>query len=57
MWFEPNQLGCLGGSVSRATALKAGGRVGSVKSYLNSLFSIKIEKRVLKVIALFALEV
>ena len=25
MWFEPNHLGCLGGSVGRATALKAVG--------------------------------
>ena len=31
-----NQLGCLGGSVGRATALKAGGR--RFESHLSSLF-------------------
>ena len=35
----------LGGSVGRATALKAGGR--GFKSHLSSLFSMKIEKRAL----------
>ena len=34
--IEPNQLGCLGGSVGRATALKAGGR--GFESHLSSLF-------------------
>ena len=39
-------------SVDRATALKAGGR--GFKCHLSSLFSMKIEKRVLRFIALFA---
>ena len=38
----PNQLGCLGGSVGRATALKAGGR--GFKSHLSSLFSYENRK-------------
>ena len=36
MLFEPNQLGCLGGSVGRATALKAVGC--GFESNLSSLF-------------------
>ena len=45
----------LGGSVGRATALKAGGR--GFKSHLSSLFSMKIEKRALRFVALFAFKV
>ena len=40
--LEEHQLGCLGGSVGRATALKAGGC--GFESHLSSLFSMKIEK-------------
>ena len=50
MWFEPNQLGCLGGSVGRATALKAGGR--GFESHPSSLFPMKIEKRALRFVPL-----
>ena len=44
-------LGCLGGSVGRSTALKAGGC--GFESRLSSLFSMKIEKRALRFVALF----
>ena len=55
MLFEPTQLGCLAGSVGRATALKAGGH--GFESHLSSLFSMKIEKRALRFVALFIFEV
>ena len=46
---------CLGDSVVRATALKVGGR--GFKSHLSSLFLMKIEKRALRFVALFAFKV
>ena len=50
MCCGPNQLGCFGGSVGRATALKAVGR--GFESRLSSHFSMKIEKRALKFVSL-----
>ena len=45
----------LGDSVGGATALKTGGR--GFESHLRALFSMKIEKRALRFVALFAFEV
>ena len=52
--IKPNQLSYLGGSVGRATSLKAGGC--RFESRLSSLFSLKIEKRALRFVAFPCLE-
>ena len=53
--ISPVTLYCLGGSVGRATALKAGGC--GFESHLSSFFSMKIEKRALRFVSLPLIEV